>query len=273
MVGILKKLYMTIRLMVEQYFRDHIARSSAQMAYYLLFSLFPLLIFVNSLVATLNVQANSLVGFFTQFLPPDIMELILSYFEHIASMKSDTILYAGLVLTVYSVGLAINAFVNTTKSIYGVQKAGFFEFLKSFALAAGLMLSIYLAMITLIFTTQVVGYLEKTLGIRVNVIVNIVRFAVIPVYTFMFLVLFHRTASHKQYSIAQSAPGSVFSVVGVGVVSYVFSSSIGAVSKYSVLYGSLGAIIMLMFWLYLMGIVLNLGSELNYILKNKFEIR
>jgi membrane protein len=58
-------------------------------------------------------------------------------------------------------------------------------------------------------------------------------------------------------------PGSLFAVTAFIVVSYLFSLYIRYAPSYSAVYGSLGAFIILMLWLYLMALIIYLGGEIN----------
>jgi membrane protein len=58
-------------------------------------------------------------------------------------------------------------------------------------------------------------------------------------------------------------PGTLFAVTAFIVASYVFALYIRYAPSYSAIYGSLGAFIILMLWLYLMALIIYLGSEIN----------
>ena len=61
-------------------------------------------------------------------------------------------------------------------------------------------------------------------------------------------------------------PGAVFSLVMWLVLSFLFSYYVEKVARYSVIYGTLGAVIVLLLWLYLASVMLIMGAEFNSVL-------
>ena len=101
---------------------------------------------------------------------------------------------------------------------------------------------------------------------------NLLRVIVAPVYMLLVLTGLYATVGYRHYRLRQALPGAVFVVlIGFGVSS-AFSYYITHAARYSVLYGSLAAFMVLMLWLYLMSAVIILGGELNYILANRNNI-
>jgi membrane protein len=63
-------------------------------------------------------------------------------------------------------------------------------------------------------------------------------------------------------------PGSVLGVIILALASLAFKAYVSNFGKYSATYGSLGAVIILMLWLYITGWVILLGSEINALLEH-----
>ena len=101
---------------------------------------------------------------------------------------------------------------------------------------------------------------------------NILRFA-LPVIPMLFvLTLLFMFVPNQKVKFREAIPGALFSLIAWMVVSAIFSLYVSTMGNYSVLYGSLGAIIVLMLWFYLIGIIFVMGGELNALLfewKNK----
>jgi len=74
---------------------------------------------------------------------------------------------------------------------------------------------------------------------------------------------------NTDYKFRELLPGAVFSGVGFSVYSSVFSLYIRYYSDYSILYGSIGVILVLMLWIYNCVMILLLGAELNVYLKKR----
>ena len=84
---------------------------------------------------------------------------------------------------------------------------------------------------------------------------------------FVMLAFMYYFVPNRKMKWRNVLPGTVFSVVGWIILTLGFSFYINHFGRYSLIYGSLGAIIVLMLWLYLVGILLVLGGELNDIVE------
>ena len=67
----------------------------------------------------------------------------------------------------------------------------------------------------------------------------------------------------KQYLIKTFLPGILFALLGWMLVSVGFSFNVEYFANYSVIYGALGAVVVLLMWLYMTAVILILGAELN----------
>ena len=85
-------------------------------------------------------------------------------------------------------------------------------------------------------------------------------------FIFVFLMLFNRIVPNLHLKFREVWPGALFSLVAWLLVSWGFSFYVDNMASYSVLYGSLGAIIVLMLWLYIVSMILLMGPQLNHTL-------
>ena len=83
---------------------------------------------------------------------------------------------------------------------------------------------------------------------------------------FAFLMLFNRIVPNLHLGFREVWPGALFSLVAWVLVSWCFSFYVDNMARYSVLYGSLAAIIVLMLWLYIVSMILLMGPQLNHTL-------
>jgi len=86
------------------------------------------------------------------------------------------------------------------------------------------------------------------------------------VIVFAFLMLFNRIVPNLHLGFREVWPGALFSLVAWVLVSWCFSFYVDNMARYSVLYGSLATVIVLMIWLYLVSIILLMGPQLNHTL-------
>ena len=137
------RLVYLVRRMVLRFFSDGIPQAAAALSYFLLFSLLPLLMFVNALVARLGISIEDFRPVF-ELMPKSLQELILSYFEQITATPSFSPLLIGTLLTLYFLSRAVRSIMRTVDGIYRVEvhrRAGL-DILLSFAMTAGFLLTV-----------------------------------------------------------------------------------------------------------------------------------
>lgn len=83
----------TLRLLIHNFFDHNVGRNAAGLAYYLLFALFPLLVFLSNLLGLLHLNITSITHALQQFLPKDIVGIIESYLEYVSNTSSHSLLW------------------------------------------------------------------------------------------------------------------------------------------------------------------------------------
>ena len=252
-------------------FFDHgLLGKGAQLAYYFLFSFMPLIIFATSMLALLNLNASEMLGELTQFIPDEVMSIAGLFYDHIKGGLNITLMYTGLGLSIYFASSALRSLMSALDVAYNVKKPRnmVLQFIISFLYAV-----IFLATILAsIFMMLLGGYL---IGLLVDLfpqigqfhwIIEILRYAIMIFPIFGILLLLYRFTPHRKLKMRNAIPGALFSTFAWIGVSFLFSFYVTNFGNYANLYGSLGAIIVLMLWLYLTGIIFIFGGEINGVL-------
>ncbi|MBQ8508027.1 MAG: YihY/virulence factor BrkB family protein [Clostridia bacterium] len=91
------KLKQTVRLLFSSYFEHSVGRNAAALAYYLLFALFPLLIFISNLLGLLHLDVASITLQLLPILPGNIVELLGSYLDYVSRNSNPVLLSFSLV--------------------------------------------------------------------------------------------------------------------------------------------------------------------------------
>lgn len=272
MIDGVKRFGLRVKYLVEhlisRYFSDKVARSSAELSYYLLFSLFPLLIFINSVISSLDMASFDLAGKLALVLPEQVITLITDYITYSSSLRSETLLYAGFILTIYVTTRAVSSLMASVGRAYRVVRKGRSSFFLSVAIALVLLLSLYGLLLLVLVSEEFFSIIAGALSLPPIMIRlwNIVRFAAAPAYLLFITTFFYRIIPTKWLKFRQALPGGVFFVLSWFTISWLFSFYVSNMSNYSVLYGSLGAIMILMLWFYITGVILILGGHLNNII-------
>lgn len=251
-----------------RYFADQVGRSAAELSYYLLFSIFPLLIFLNAAAGMLDLSPGMLSDNLGMVLPPQAAEVLASYLNYIQGLDTPLLLYACLFLTVYAISRAITSLLRSVSRAYRIQRQGRFHRAAGILLAVILLGSILLLLVLTMISEGLLRELDRFFTVPDLLIRlwNLLRMMAAPAYMFLVLAGFYSVVGHGRYRFWQSLPGAGFTVLVWFLATTGFSWYVSRAARYSLLYGSLAAFMVLMLWFYLTGAVIILGGELNHIL-------
>ena len=105
---------------------------------------------------------------------------------------------------------------------------------------------------------------------------DLIRYVIVVAMMIVIFAIMYRYTPCKKLGWKQVFPGAIVCTIGWIVVSLWFSFYINNFSNYSRLYGGLGAVIILMTWLYITSIIFIIGGEINSVLvirKNNLKIK
>ena len=254
---------------------DHVVfGKGAELAYYLLFSLLPLVMFGAALLGLMNLDANMFTDI-SQVIPKDVQNLISSYYEFIKQGQSEWLMYTGLGLSIYFSSAAIRSLMRSLDVAYAVKKPRnpIFGFILSLFFAVIFLATIVVSLFLMVgggwIIDTIVTYFPQLADYQV--VVQIMRFVIMILPLFGIFLLMYIFLPHRKIRPLQAIPGALFSVVAWIGVSMIFSYYVSHFGRYATLYGSLGILLVLMLWLFLTGVIFVLGGELNAILMERKE--
>lgn len=258
-----------VSLLFRRFFSDGVAQSAAELSYFLLFTLCPILMFLTSLLAQVHLPEDGMQALL-QFVPKELQQLVQSYMAHIYEMPKVQPMIVGTGLTLLFLSRAVRSMMGTLNDIYRVHKRRdtLYRAVVSLLMAAGFLLAVLASMLLMVFG-RTLFRLAKEWFLLPEVVTDMVKGASYPIaigVLFLFMLVVNKVVPNVRLRWRDAAPGALFSLVIWLLFSYVFSYYVDNMAKYSLLYGSLGAIIVLMLWLYLSSIMLIMGAILNHIL-------
>jgi len=256
-------------------FKDHILESSATLSYYFLFSVFPLAIFISACFSTLGLTPKDLADL-SGFIPEDILSIIDQYLLEISLGNTPTLIAIGILLTLSSMGKAIQTMKRKIRLSYGVYKKsrGLFEWVVSFVFVLLILVSFYATLILIVAGNYIFQWLLSFIPFLKNALpsFSVIRLLGVTGFLFFFLLGLYYVLPGIKQKMINVIPGTLFALVGWVAMSYVFSFYLDHFANFSAIYGSLGAIIALLTWLFLLNFILLLGGRINsyfYLMQNE----
>jgi membrane protein len=233
---------------------DHLAQGAAALAFYWMLALFPAAIFLLTLLAYLPIQHidRALLHITRSVLPDDAGALIATFVDGVVKHKRGGLLSFGAALTVWSASGGIHALMHQLNVAWDVDERRPFWHRRAVALllAGCLVLLVIAAFILIVF--------GRHLHLR------LLRWAIVLVALLVGIALiYHYGPSARRRRFRLFTPGSLLALAGIVVASIGFQLFVTRFGSFNLTYGSLGAAITLMLWLYLAGWAILLGAELD----------
>ncbi|MDF2877762.1 MAG: ribonuclease [Clostridia bacterium] len=262
------KLVRVIKNLFKRYVAHNIAATSAQIAYYWILAFFPFLIFIITLLSYTTIPASVLLEYIAKIVPASLVPFIEQTISQFISYRSTTLLSAGVLITLWSGGTAVNALTRGIHLAYNSKHIKPFWLSKITAVIYTVLLAVLIIvlMISLVFGNRIGGYIIGVMDMNRGIFMpiwNLARLIMPFLALIMILYIIYRIIPRKHLKYKNVWPGTLAVSVGWYLFSLVFSIYIDNYSKYNQLYGSIGSVFILLIWIYASCMLLLLGAELN----------
>lgn len=241
---------------------------AAQLAFFFLLSVFPLLIFLSTLVPFFPITEDYIITYLSEYVPEESMRVISSQLDRIMT-SSGTLLSVGIIGTLWTASNALNGITKAFNVAYDIvdTRKFFFTRLLSMILTIGMIFVFILALLLPVFGKQIGIYIFSYIGISEAFldIWDTIRWVLSTLVLFLMFLILYRVFPSMKLKRRMVLPGALFATVGWIIGSFGFSYYVNNFGNYSNTYGSLGGIIVLMLWFYMLAFVIILGGEINAI--------
>ena len=253
----------TLAVLIERYADHDVSQQGAALAYYLLFTLFPLLIFVSSLIGQLRLDPNVITQTLAPVLPSDVLTLTQEYLRYVSGHTGASTLWFSAVFSIWFPMRATDCLMRAVRLAYGLgePKNPMLHTFKILLFTVTLLLCLILTLLLMTLGGRIMAALLPRVW-------RVLRFAVLGVTVFGALSALYAAVQDKPRRPRAILPGAALATLAWIVFSFGYSVYAENFSNYSAIYGALSAIIVLMIWLYLTALTLILGAEVNDALLN-----
>ncbi len=241
---------------------------SAQFAFYFFLSLFPLLLFLVTLLAYLPIHhlTHTVLALFAKVLPAQALALVKGDLEGLLRQHRGGLLSFGVAFALYSAGNAVIAVGAGLNQTYGIHEGRpYWRVLLTALLLVPALALVFLAALTIFFCGPIAAHaIAVHLGMRLlPVTLTIIRWPTLLLAAILVTGLLYRFAPDVRHQWRWISPGSMFVAFGWMAASLVFGVYVKHFGSYNKTYGSIGAVIVLLTWMYLGGLVLFIGGQID----------
>ncbi|HEV7643524.1 MAG TPA: YihY/virulence factor BrkB family protein [Pyrinomonadaceae bacterium] len=258
-----------LRHLYKKSFEEDVFSRAAAVAFYFSFAFFPLLLFLISLIGLVLGNASDLLSelflYLGKIMPPSAFELAQNTISEVIIDSSRTTLTIGLVITLWSASAGLDNLRVALNGVYNLKesRARWKTLLLAPLITVCVCLLISIALGSIFYSSRLASWI---LPAAAPYVVRPLSWLIVVVAMLLaFFLLYSILPDHKKKVWRWITPGSIVGVCLWLLVSIIFQVYLSFFDNYAGTYGSLGAMIILMLWLYLTALVILLGAIVNVI--------
>lgn len=252
---------------------DHISEYSAQCSYYTILSFIPFVILLITLIQYTNIQQQTLFDAISKIIPSSMNEFVIGIVREVYSKSIGTI-SVSIIFTLWSAGKGLFALTKGLHSVYNtgedIGKSVIYLRIMALIETVIFIVLIMLGMVLLVFGNSLKSLMQQHFGALENFstfsqVVTELGFILATFIIFLFL---YRFMPKHKVTFKSQIPGAIFGALALNIISFVFSKYLDIFKGFSITYGSLTTLMLIMMWTYSCFYSLFLGAELNKTIKN-----
>lgn len=245
----------------------------AQLAFFFLLSIFPLLIFLVTLVPYLSLSQEQIFSYMQEVVPGEVYVLIESTLQEILTNQNTGLLSFGILATIWSASLGMDSLIKSLNISYKVTEN------RPLLIARGMSILMTILLILILIIALALPVFGEQLGLLIFSFLGLeegflalwssIRFTIPTIITFVACAIIYWLAPNVKMNILSVLGGAAFAAIGWLLTSYLFSIYISNFGNFSATYGSIGGVIILMLWLYISAMLLIIGGQINAVMKER----
>ena len=267
---------LTIKKFVkEMYYRlmyDEISLLSANLSYYFILSLFPMLIVALALTPYFKIDQQFLLEKIQNFAPGDLGNYLFDMISEVLNNKNNTIITVGIVFTLWSASSGIYGIFIAFNNAFRVRDGRIWIVTKliSVVITALFLVGMFVVLALVVFGKQLTYLLFHKFNLDEGFynLWSVLNYSFPILFTFIVFVFLYIMGPNLKLKAISILPGSIFATVSWTLISRLFGYYIDHFSSYIKTYGTIGAFMAFIIWLYITGYILIIGAEINAIFHN-----
>ncbi|WP_247747515.1 YihY/virulence factor BrkB family protein [Alkalihalobacillus sp. BA299] len=251
----------------EQIKKDPIQDRAAQLAFFFLLSIFPFLIFILALLPYLSLDVSQIYAFVEDYVPYELADLFITTVLELVQEPKGSLLSFGFIATIWSASNGMNALIRALNKAHNIDETRSFITLRllSILLMFGLVIVFFVTLLLPVFGKLILEAVDAIFHIPTSsfILWNRLRWVIGIAIMTIVLMLLYIIGPNRRLTFKDVVYGALFATISWQLISLGFSVYVTNFANFSATYGSLGGVIVLMFWFFLSGLILIIGGEIN----------
>lgn len=257
------------------FINDDLVSRAAELGFYFLFALFPALLTASSILGLLAKRASTayvaMLNYLSIVIPHSAFQMVIETFNQTSAASTGGKLTFGVAAALWSASVGFAAIQDTANIVYKVKETRPYWKSKGQAILVTVLLSVVIVLTLGVllgadFLTHHLGiFIHNKTAIAGEIwAIHIVSWIVVfGLLMLLFGLIYYYAPDLKNKRWHWLTPGALFGILGWFAASIAFRTYLHYFPKYTATYGSLGAVIVLLTWFYVTGLMLLAGAEIN----------
>ena len=253
------------------FFGKRIYRYAAAFSYYMTMSVFPFIILLSLIVAPFEIHLETVPAALENFIPGGILNVLRTHLNYVNRNNTDLMMWSAVIFLTSSASGAMRVLMNIMADIHGKARYSFFVgILVSLVMALAVLLFVYLSCIVIVTGRWVMVILEEHFTtVAFSNLWLWLRYLILFPIMFLFVVSIYAVTTPRDKKKFRKGIGALAASIVIVGTSMAFSWMMSATNRYTLVYGSLASVVILMIWLFALGIILICGNVINVIIDRR----
>lgn len=268
----MKTVGLLLKRVVHYYNGKQLPLASAALSYYMLMTFFPLIICLYTMLGNNYIQALSILSFAEDMLSASTVQSLRLFINYVARNHSSAMFAAGLIILLSSASAAVRSIEATLGRMQGGKRfTGLKGFLFSLVYAIIFLIVIWFAILVMFTSRDLLRIVNEQIPfVDISGGWQAIKYILLGGMLFLFLWgMFGAARNRKNRFITW--PGALVGTLGMLGVSFLFSVFFAVSARYSLVYGSLSSMVLLMLWMFFSGQAMYIGAAFNVALRDLKE--
>ena len=254
--------------------RDHVSECSAECSYYTILSFIPFIILLITLIQYTNIAPQTLFEAISKIIPSSMNEMVLGIVQEAYSKSLGTVSIS-IIFTIWVAGRGLFALTKGLQFVYHVdneEKASYIYLrVKAIIETILFIILIVVGLVLLVFGNSLREIIQEHFGglRNYNIWSSILTGIGFILATFLIFILLYKYIPKNKVTFKSQIYGALFGAIALNAVSFIFSKYLDIFKGFSITYGSLTTLMLIMMWTYSCFYTVFLGAELNKLINRK----
>ncbi|MBC1434778.1 YihY/virulence factor BrkB family protein [Listeria rocourtiae] len=247
-----------------------ITSHAAQLTFYILLSILPMLLVFGNLIPLLPLPKEEIYDTLQTFMPPEVYDTLHPIIESMLTNASGSAISLGLITAVWSASKCFSALQEVLNIVYQAPDRKNFIVTRIMSFLMMLVVIVVLSAVVFLFAfgEQIVTFLQDQFNLQLDTLTDLgaTKWLITPIFLFILFIVIYWLIPNVKWKIRKSLIGALFATTGWLIATELLSVYVRFQGDKILGFGSLSVMIVIMLWLYFVSIILLLGAFLNVII-------